>query len=797
MFIKRLWNRLGFREKVLFAMSAVVIPIILIMATYSFLHSKSLYENQMERELVLENKLVAEKVFSLFSGKGEAVKQIAELETIKGFVESNPTRENVKSNPDYEITERLLTRLQEEDNGLAFLWLAFLKDDFYIGSNGTISDEEFHVETRPWIGKAVSTSGISFSDSYMDFETGNPTVSVIYPIERDGRRLGYLGADMHLDVLLKLIKPFETTEKHHILLSSSGQVLFDSQEKWPLFKKHNLLTNDSKILDTGHESHYVEVREVNNTSWHLVSYANESIVMTPLSNHLTALSLTWSFAGLLILFFLSVLLQPMLRDVMTIGKHVNNMKQGNLITYMNINRTDEVGEIAASIEEMGSRLHYKIQEMNHQAKYDQLTNLPNRLSIENLLKNWITSEYKGDEIVAVTFMDLDDFKQVNDSKGHAYGDSLLIQVAERIYGLLPKDSYFGRFGGDEFIILLRAKKKDFVHIRSTLQKIHLAFSDPFKLQSQDLFVTSSMGVSLFPTDAKSREQLLANADTALYKAKDLGRNRVEFFNFEMKESFEKRLMMERGLREAIVEGQFTLHYQPQIQVSTGKTESLEALIRWRHPEWGMISPAEFIPIAESTGRIQAIGDWVMETAIREIGEMNIEFPHVKRLAINVSALQLHEPLFLMRLKELLTIYNVSPNLIELEITESLLIDGGDELVTKLNELKKLGISIALDDFGTGYSSLNYLCLLPIHRVKLDKSFISKVEEDQRLVEVVRSIIDLSHRLGFDIVAEGVETVEQLKLLTDWQVDTIQGYFFSRPLNRSALQEFLRNESNPS
>ncbi|MFX3675313.1 MAG: EAL domain-containing protein [Paenisporosarcina sp.] len=793
----RIWDRLGFRQKVLFAMSAVVIPIILIMAIYSYLHSKTLYENQMETELALENELVSEKVFSLFFGKGEAVKQIAELESMKRFVESNPTRENVKENQDYEIFERLLTRMQEEEKGLEFLWLVFLKNDFYMADHGIISNDDFHVNTRPWLEKAVSTSGISFSDLYKDFETGISTVSVIYPIERDGRRLGYLGADMHLDVIPNLIKPFETNGKHHILLSSRGEVLFDSEGKWPLFEKYNLMTNDSKLLDAGEENYYVEIRHVKDTGWRLVSYADESIVIKPLSSYLTGVSLAWTIAGLLILFCLSLLLQSMLKDVSTIVKHVNDMKQGNLITYMNLNRTDEVGEIAASIEEMGSRLHYKIQEMNHQAKYDQLTNLPNRLSIENLLKKWISTDYNGDEIVAVTFMDLDDFKQINDSKGHAYGDSLLIQVAERIHGLLPKDSYFGRFGGDEFIILLRAKKKDFLHIRSTLQEVHNAFLNPFKLNNLDLFVTSSLGVSLFPKDASSREQLLANADTALYKAKDLGRNRIEFFNFEMKEEFEKRLMMEQGLREAIIHGQFTLHYQPQIKVATGKTESLEALIRWQHPEWGMISPAEFIPIAESTGRIQEIGDWVMETAIKEIGELSKEFPDVERLAINVSALQLHEPLFLMRLKELLSMYDVSPTLLELEITESLLIDGGDEVVTKLNELQKMGIAIALDDFGTGYSSLNYLCLLPINRVKLDKSFISKVEEDERLVAVVRSIIDLSHRLGFDIVAEGVETSKQLHLLTGWQVDTIQGYYFSRPLNSTALQEFLRKESNPS
>lgn len=791
------WNQLGFRAKVLLAMAAVVIPIIYILATYSYMHSKNLYESQMEKGLALENELVSEKVFSLFSGKGEVVKQIAELETVKRFAESEPTRENVISNQDYALINSFLTRVQEEDSALEFLWVTFLKNDFYIGDNGVVSDAYFRVNDRPWLLKAASTSNVSFSDLYIDYKTGENTISVIYPIDRDGRRLGYVGADMYLEGIPPMINLFETDDKHHILLSSSGQVLYDSQGMWAEFDGRNLLANDSKLIETDKGNYYVEIRGVDRSGWHLVSYANESIVTTPLGNYLTSLSFTWILAGLLILFFIGMSLRPLLRDVSTIDRHVKNMEKGNFLTNMNISRKDEVGMIAQSIEQMGSRLHYKIQEMDYQAKFDQLTNLPNRLSIDTKLNEWIENHSNENDIVAVTFMDLDHFKQINDSKGHAYGDSLLIQVADRIQQLMPENGYFGRFGGDEFIILLRAEKQSFFDIRSTLRDIHRSFMQPFILHDHTLYVTPSMGVSLFPTDAHSREQLIANADTALYKAKETGRNRVIFFNFEMKEVFEKQLMMEQGLREAIKNDQFLLHFQPQFSLCSNQTESLEALIRWKHPEWGMISPAEFIPIAESTGHIQAIGDWVMETAIRQFKEIQKTYPHVKRIAINVSALQLREPSFMGRLKELLKKHRVEPSVIELEITESLLVDGGEEMLMKLSNLKEMGVSIALDDFGTGYSSLNYLRLLPINRVKIDREFTSQVEGDPKVHAIVQSIIDLSHRLDFDVVAEGVETIGQLNQLKDWRVDVIQGYYFSRPLNQTSLEEFLRKESNPT
>ncbi|PUB17857.1 bifunctional diguanylate cyclase/phosphodiesterase [Paenisporosarcina sp. OV554] len=677
----RLWDKFGLRGKVLFAMSAVVISILFIIAAFSYNYSKKLFEGHIKEELEMKNEVVAQEINTLLKSKRGIAEQLGELEEL----------------------------------------------------------------------------------------------------------------DMQLETIPQLIASYEINNNKYVLLTEQGQILFDDDNMWPELKKLNISDDVVTLVNTSQGNVYVEVREIKGTGWQMVSYIPAINVTHPLQNYAKTIGLSWIIAAVLILIILSIILRSMLKDLPIIVKHVRQMEQGNLGSNMNINRNDEIGEIAQSIEQMGELLNIQVQEMDFQARFDSLTSLPNRSSVRRQLAKWIEDIRNTPQMIAVTFLDLDHFKQINDSKGHSYGDDLLIQVAERIQQLLPKHSYFGRFGGDEFIILLHTEREHFPFIRTTLNNIHDAFSKAFYLNKQAVFVTPSMGVSLYPTDADACEQLFVNADTALYKAKEAGRNRILYFNYEMKEEFEKQHMLEQGLREAIKFNHFTLVYQPQFNLKTNRTESLEALLRWRHPEWGMISPAEFIPVAEKSGNILVIGDWVLEMAIREIKEIHHQYPYVSSIAINVSALQLKEIDFIHRLKTLLRKYQVNPSLIEIEITESMFIDSGEEVLQTLQKIRKMGISIALDDFGTGYSSLNYLRILPINRVKIDQSFVQQMENDVRVQAIVKSVIDLSHNLGFNIVAEGVETVKQLELLIAMETDIIQGFYYSKPLNKGQLHTFLDND----
>lgn len=790
----RLWDKLGFRGKVLFAMSAVVISILFVIAVITYNYQKNLFEKQMEEELRLENEVVAQEIYALLNSKRGIAEQLGELEDVREFLESPVERESVKTFVSYDKVNQLMTRVQESTEGLGLVWIAFMEPNFLIADHGYVTDEADDIQKRPWTAKAGAAKDLSFSDLYIDYSTQKYTVSVIKPIEQNGKRLGYFGLDMHLDTIPELIAPYEINNRKHVLLTEQGQILYDVDNIWSEIKDFHLSDDVATLVSTSKGTFYVEVRKIKGTGWQLVSYVPDYIVTDSLHDFVNTIGLSWILAALLLLIILSILLRYMLKDLPTIVKHVRQMEQGNLVSEMNINSKDEIGEIAQSIEQMGKLLNIQVGEMDFQAKFDPLTSLPNRSSVQFQLVKWIEEMKNQDRMIAVAFLDLDHFKQINDSKGYSYGDALLIQVSERIQQLLPENSYFGRFGGDEFIVLLHSKKENFPLLRMTLTNVHHAFSKAFHLNKQALFVTPSMGVSLFPTDADSSEQLLVNADTALYKAKEEGRNRILYFNYEMKEEFEKQHMFEQGLREAIKFNHFTLVYQPQFNVKTKRTESLEALLRWRHPEWGMISPVEFIPIAEKVGLIQEIGDWVIETAVREMKEIQLQFPSVSSVAINVSALQLREIDFIHRLKTLLKKYQVNPSLIEIEITESLFIDGGDDVLQTLHHIKKMGISIALDDFGTGYSSLNYLRILPINRVKIDQTFVQQMENDHRVQVIVKSVIDLSHRLGFNIVAEGVETVKQLELLTAMETDIIQGFYYSKPLNKGQLHQFLDNDT---
>lgn len=788
----RFWKRLGFRGKVLFAMSAIVIPILFVMASFSYNYSKNLFESQMEEELALENELVVQQIYTLLSSKSEITKQLGELEDVRELMESSVERENVEESNTYQHANQLMTRVQENTDGVGLVWMAFLEPNFLIADNGYVTDAAYDIHKRTWIKKANEAEGLSYSDLYFDYTTKELTVSVIYPVESEGRRLGYFGLDMHLDTIPKLIGPYETKENKHILLTETGQTLFDSDNINSEFENIALAENVFELVKTSKGNFYVETRKIDSTGWQMISYAPEKTVTQPLAVFGQIIGISWVIAAILILITLSWLLRSMLKDLPTIVKHVRQMERGNLVAKMGIKSKDEIGEIAQSIEQMGNLLNLQVQEIDYQARFDSLTNLPNRFSIERELAGWIEELTDSDQMITVAFIDLDHFKQINDSKGHAYGDSLLVQVAHRIKDLLPENSCFGRFSGDEFIVLLHSKKDKFPGVRATLTSIHTSFAKAFYLNEQAFFVTSSIGVSLYPTDAQSCEQLLINADTALYKAKAVGRNRVLYFNYEMKEAFEKQHMMEQGLREAIKYNQLSLVYQPQFNLNTGKTESLEALLRWRHPEWGMISPAEFIPVAEESGKIQEIGDWVLETAIREIKSIHKDYPHVSTVAINVSTIQLRETSFIHLLKTLLNKYHVDPGLIEIEITESIFIEGGEEVLETLEKIQEMGISIALDDFGTGYSSLNYLRILPINRVKIDRSFVQKMENDSRVQAIIKSVIDLSHDLGFNVVAEGVETQKQLFLIKALNADVIQGFYGSKPLNWTQLHDFLKD-----
>ncbi|MHB1654029.1 MAG: sensor domain-containing protein [Desulfitobacteriaceae bacterium] len=429
-----------------------------------------------------------------------------------------------------------------------------------------------------------------------------------------------------------------------------------------------------------------------------------------------------------------------------------------------------------------------LREMTHQAHHDALTGLPNRLLFNDRLNQAITQAHRNLRKVAVLFLDLDRFKLVNDTLGHAVGDRLLQAVSERLKNILREGDTIGRQGGDEFIIIL-PEISSANEPGSVAQKILTVFSAPFALDNEEVFVTPSIGISIYPTDGQDIETLIKHADTAMYHAKESGRNNYQFFTVTLNVSAQVRLELESNLRRALEREEFVIYYQPVFSLQHDKIMGVEALVRWNHPRRGLIPPDQFIYIAEDTGLIVPLGEWVLRTACAQVRSWEKAGFSPLRVAVNISARQFRQSNLTEAINNILTETTLPPPRLELEITESIAAQDVNFTIDLLQQLKATGIRISIDDFGTGFSSLSYLRRFPIDTLKIDKSFVGDIQPLHGH-EIVTSIIDLAQNLKFKVIAEGVETEEQLAFLKQKGCDEIQGYLFCKPLPSDELEQLL-------
>jgi diguanylate cyclase (GGDEF)-like protein/PAS domain S-box-containing protein len=432
------------------------------------------------------------------------------------------------------------------------------------------------------------------------------------------------------------------------------------------------------------------------------------------------------------------------------------------------------------------------EKMNYIAYHDPLTGLPNR----HLLNDYFDKIFciKKKDKIAVMFIDLDRFKMVNDSMGHSYGDLLLQQTANRLRESVPNHTMISRHGGDEFIILLEDMNQQ--EITHTAQHIVNLFSDPFILNDSEVYTSPSIGISVYPTDGEDVETLIKHADTAMYLAKERGKNNYQFYSSELNKIISRKIELENGLRKALDRKELVLNYQPQVNIDTGHILGVEALLRWYHPQYGSVSPMEFIPVAEETGLIIPIGKWVLRTACKQIKEWQGAGLPINKVAVNVSARQFQHKHFVESVIEVLKETQLDPNCLELEITESM-VQNIRELSHKLHELKNIGIKISIDDFGTGYSSLSVLKNLPIDNLKIDRSFIQDISSHSKEASIVKTIIDMGLNLGLNIIAEGIENTEEVAFLKQNLCHAGQGYFFSKPLCPAELVNIFSKEEYKS
>jgi diguanylate cyclase (GGDEF)-like protein len=429
----------------------------------------------------------------------------------------------------------------------------------------------------------------------------------------------------------------------------------------------------------------------------------------------------------------------------------------------------------------------KDEQLYYQANYDALTALPNRLYFKDQLARRLAQSLREPHEFALLFIDLDNFKRINDSLGHAAGDEVLRQTAERLKRCVRETDTVARLGGDEFTIILaqvRSSRDPEIVAEHVLESMTI----PYTVAGDDHFLNASIGIALYPQDGLSADELLRNADTAMYRAKDTGRGRYVYFEERMNVAALARVSLERSLRRAIDRNEFSLAYQPQLDLRSGRISGVEALLRWNSPD-GRRLPAEFITLAEETGLIEPIGEWVLREACRQFVAWHAQEISIPLLAVNVSARQFKQKAFVERIEAIVRATGIPPHCLELEITESLLIDANSGVADMLDALSGMGITFGLDDFGTGYSSLAYLKRFPMNTVKIDRSFVADIAADDGARAIAAAIIAMAHALDKRVVAEGVETPRQAALLSRLGCDHIQGFHYSHPLAPSVFAEF--------
>ena len=541
------------------------------------------------------------------------------------------------------------------------------------------------------------------------------------------------------------------------------------------------------------------------------------VVERPLSEALApTIRSVLTIAGLLVialaaaaaLAFMAV--RRIVRPIQALAATAKTINAGDLSPPIEVHGKDEVGQLADSLRLMVDRLksafsalREKVRELEtevaerkraektvkHLAHHDDLTDLPNRTLLKDRLTMALAQARRNKQMLAVMFLDLDRFKVVNDTAGHTEGDELLKIVSGQLKQLVREGDTVARVGGDEFVLLLPtiARVGD---VTEVAKRIIDSFRRPSVLAGHEFHITSSIGITIFPTDGDDADTLLTNADMAMYHAKGQGRDNYQFYTPALNTSILERLALENDLRHGLEREEFVVYYQPQVNISTGQIVGVEALLRWQHPDRGLVMPMEFIPVAEETGLIVPLGEWVLRTACAQAKAWQDAGLSPLRMAVNLSARQFQQRDLAEKVRQILQETGLDPHCLQLEITEGVAIQDVDFAIMMLRHLKEMGVQIAIDDFGTGYSSLSYLRRLPIDVVKIDQSFVRDLTTNPKDAEIAATVISMAHNLDLGVVAEGVETEEQLAFLKQRDCDEMQGYLFSRPVSAEALQEIL-------
>lgn len=658
---------------------------------------------------------------------------------------------------------------------------------------------------------------IKWTSPLFDPVSGAWIVSAVHPLDIDGEWVGTLGQDVQLNRLFTLIQgmgdPFEGEQ--HILRDNQGgfilagpwqeelegsveQFSIDPQESGLLALLSRQMTDSASLMGEvtlQGKSYQAIGLSLQPMDWDYIHLIPTDDMLKNLLKVVYVAALFFLLTAIAI----SLVINTAVRKV--ISKPIEQLVLRTRLFAIGLKPepvanwgSHEMTELALALDMMNDDLERETNRLAFMATHDDLTGLPNRSLLNDRLEQVIADSRRNNTKAAVLFLDLDQFKIINDSLGHSTGDKLLQMVGERISFQLREDDVVSRFGGDEFVVVI----SDFEHmldLSNIAEKLLFIIKQPYIIDGYDLSITSSIGISICPEDSDVAETLIQNADSAMYQSKNLGRNAFQFHTKDIRDQVLRKLQLEEALRKALEEQQFLLYYQPKVNLKTNEIYGIEALIRWQHPEMGIVSPLEFIPLAEETGLIMDIGEWVIEEACRQMKQWSEQYPWLKNMAINLSVRQFQQKDLCQQIEGIMHEQKVDSAKIDFEITESMIMGDVEAAIRVLAQLRALGVSISIDDFGTGYSSLSYLKHLPADTLKIDRAFVNDLVNDKNDQAITKSIIALATNLNLNVIAEGIEDAEQAAMLTAMGCHCAQGYYFSRPLPAADFTLLLAEQHN--
>jgi diguanylate cyclase (GGDEF)-like protein len=683
-----------------------------------------------------------------------------------------------------------------------------------INEGHDVNQASFEVFAARFISKSIGVRNLSiYPDGIAKF---------IYPLQNN-EELSNLNLLTHTDPAIRLnaertmqttsmtfLGPFELTQGGLGMLTR--QAVFKDNLFWgfvsvvldvpPIFEEaglHDLnkgidlairantgiLLGDPQLFESTQLRELVSLPE---GSWELSARPKQA-TLDSVHSKVLGLQLTSLLSLILLIYFLYVQLTQRAKLQALVHDRTLNLELTNKqleATYNELTSTEE------ELREQYELLEHQEAAVRHMAYHDSITGLYNRAYFNEYLENLIKEMDQATHRVAVLFLDLDHFKMTNDTIGHYYGDILLNEVGHRLKGLLTHGEIISRFGGDEFTIIIPEITNDEC-VQQLAQQVNDLFHQPFILKNTEHFVTTSIGVALYPDHGTDAATLIMNADMAMYRAKDEGKNQYRFYDYTLNPDAEMTMEMRNSLSRALDRDEFMVYYQPQVEATTGRIIGLEALLRWNHSKRGMISPSSFIPIAEDTGLIVPIGDWVLRMVCAQSKAWQRAGLPPIRIAVNLSARQFIQNNLTSRITCILAETELDPTYLELEITENIAMR--DDKLSTLQELRQMGITISIDDFGTQYSSLSYLKRLPVNKIKIDRSFVHGISQDPKDEAIILAMLLIAHRLNLTTIAEGVETDEQLKFLCANNCQDIQGFLFHRPQPAEQIEEILFAQAN--